>query len=67
MTEVVVNGTSGGNLDFTETKASLGSSSTSLRIGLLHALEERLSKNGRPVSILYSLAVSVERNADLSF
>jgi hypothetical protein len=51
MTEVEVNGTSGGlDLDFTETKASLASSSTRLRIGLLHTLEERLSKNGKKIS-----------------
>lgn len=44
--ELEVNGASGGNLDFTQTKALLSSSSTSLRIGLLRVLEERLSKNG---------------------
>ncbi|KAG0651944.1 translational activator [Hyphodiscus hymeniophilus] len=46
MTEVEVNGASGGvYLDFTETKAALASSSTSLRIRHLHTLEERLTKN----------------------
>jgi hypothetical protein len=47
MTEVEVNGTSGGDLDFTFTKAALSSSSTSLRLGHLHTLEERLSNNGK--------------------
>ena len=65
MTEVEVNGTSGDlDLDFTETKASLASSSTSLRIGLLHTLEERLSKNGKKISVAtiwnhYSVHLSV--------
>ena len=48
MSEVEVNGTNGGlDLDFTETKAGLVSSSTTLRIGLLHILEDRLAKNGK--------------------
>ncbi|TAQ91547.1 hypothetical protein B7494_g178 [Chlorociboria aeruginascens] len=45
MTEVEVNSTSVINLDITTTKAVLSSSSTSLRLGQLQALEDRLSKN----------------------
>jgi len=47
MTEVEVNGTSEVDLDITATKVALSSSSTSIRLGSLHALEERLSNNGR--------------------
>jgi hypothetical protein len=50
--ELKVNGTSGDGLDYTQTKAWLSSSSTSLRIGLLHVLEERLSKYGEPPNAL---------------
>jgi hypothetical protein len=46
MTEVEVNGSNGVDLDITATKASLSSSSTSLRLESLHTLEERLSNNG---------------------
>jgi hypothetical protein len=46
MTEVEVNGTSKLDLDTAATKAALASASTSLRLGTLHALEERLSNNG---------------------
>lgn len=46
MTEVEVNGTGKVDLDTTPTKAALSSSSTTLRLGTLHALEERLSNNG---------------------
>jgi hypothetical protein len=46
MTEVEVNGTGGLDLDASATKAALASASTSLRLGSLHALEERLSNNG---------------------
>lgn len=43
MTEVEVNGTSSGELDFSSTKTVLASSSTSRRIAHLHVLQERLS------------------------
>ena len=46
MTEVEVNGTGKVDLDTTATKAALASASTSLRLGSLHTLEERLSNNG---------------------
>jgi hypothetical protein len=46
MTEVEVNGTGKVDLDTTATKATLASASTSIRLGGLHALEERLSNNG---------------------
>jgi hypothetical protein len=48
MTEVELTGTNGGlDLEIKETRASLASSSTSVRLGLLHTIEERLSKNGK--------------------
>jgi hypothetical protein len=46
MTEVEVNGLSRGELDVTATKEALSSSSTTLRLGHLHILEERLSGDG---------------------
>ncbi|CAL3971329.1 unnamed protein product [Diplocarpon coronariae] len=46
MTEVEVNGISGVDLDLGATKAALSSSSTTIRLGNLHALEERLSNKG---------------------
>jgi hypothetical protein len=46
MTQVEVNGTGKVDLDTTATKAALASASTSLRLGSLNALEERLSNNG---------------------
>jgi hypothetical protein len=46
MTEVVVNGSAGVDLDFAVTKAVLNSSSTTKRLGHLHTLEERLGDNG---------------------
>lgn len=57
MTEVEVNGVSEGELDFTETKASLSSSSTYLRIGTLHTLAERLSNNGKTLYICHDYVV----------
>lgn len=45
MTEVEVTGTGRYNFDFGVTKTALASSSTSLRLGQLHGLEERLSNN----------------------
>ncbi|KAE9377900.1 ARM repeat-containing protein [Stipitochalara longipes BDJ] len=45
MTEVEVNGTGKLDLDTTATKAALASASTTIRLGSLHALEERLSNN----------------------
>jgi len=50
MTEVEVNGTSEVDLDITATKISLASSSTTVRLGSLHTLEERLSNNGSMLS-----------------
>jgi len=49
MSEVEVNGTSGVDLDITATKRALSSSSTTLRLGSLHSLAERLSNNGKRV------------------
>jgi hypothetical protein len=46
MTDVEVNGTGKLDLDTASTKAALASASTSRRLGILHALEERLSNNG---------------------
>jgi hypothetical protein len=51
MTEVEVNGMGKVGLDTAATKIALASASTSIRLGSLHALEERLSNNGR---MLYS-------------
>ncbi|KAH9223644.1 armadillo-type protein [Leptodontidium sp. 2 PMI_412] len=45
MTEVEVNGTGGVDLDLSATKVALSSSSTTIRLGSLHTLEERLSNN----------------------
>ncbi|KAK0107053.1 translational activator of GCN4 [Cadophora gregata] len=45
MTEVEVNGTGKVDLDLSATKVALSSSSTKIRLGNLHALEERLSNN----------------------
>ncbi|TVY78122.1 eIF-2-alpha kinase activator GCN1 [Lachnellula suecica] len=45
MTEVEVNGLAVVDLDITATKAALCSSSTTLRLGSLHNIEERLSRN----------------------
>lgn len=47
MTEVEVNGTGGVDLDLSATKVALSSSSTTIRLGSLHTLEERLSNNGK--------------------
>ena len=47
MTEVEVNGRGRYDLDFGATKLALASSSTSLRLGHLHNLEEQLCNNGR--------------------
>jgi hypothetical protein len=55
MTEVVVNGISGGDLDLASTKAALSSSSTSLRLGHLRTLEERIASNGKKPLVLYFL------------
>lgn len=52
MTEVEVNGISGGDLDLASTKAALSSSSTSLRLGHLRTLEERIANNGKRLLVL---------------
>jgi hypothetical protein len=53
MTEVEVNGMGEGELDFAATKAALSSSSTSLRLGHLRTLEERITSNGEGLFLLY--------------
>lgn len=53
MTEVEANGMSEGDLDVTFTKAALSSSSTSLRVGHLRTLEERIANNGKRPRVLY--------------
>ncbi|KAF4636926.1 hypothetical protein G7Y89_g1156 [Cudoniella acicularis] len=42
MSEVEINGSAAGDLEMTATKAALSSSSTTIRLGTLHTLEERL-------------------------
>jgi len=46
MTEVEVNGVGDVDLDISATKVALSSSSTTIRLGALHTIEERLSNNG---------------------
>jgi hypothetical protein len=55
MTEVEVNGMSEGDLDINYTKVVLSSSSTSLRLGHLRTLEERIAENGKSLLDMCSM------------
>jgi hypothetical protein len=59
MTEVEVNGTGKVDLDTTATRAALASASTTVRLGSLHALEERLSNNGLESHSCIALSVQL--------
>lgn len=53
-----VNGIREGDLDLKFTKATLSSSSTSLRLGHLRTLEERIANNGKRQCIIYVMCSS---------